>query len=84
MNESEAFPAVLCTMWQGQPLTYIKGFFCKTQVMMEFLFPRFTAVLSNPILTQLPQLMSDDVRIVSILAKSASAVPKLKFILKID
>ena len=53
LNFSAAFIHVLCTMWQGQPIKYMVGFFTNTLVRMEFLFPKLTDVLSTETPTQL-------------------------------
>ena len=59
LNFSAAFIHVLCTMWQGQPMKYMVGFFSNTLVRMEFLFPKLTDVLSTKIPTQLWSFSSE-------------------------
>ena len=50
------------------------GFFCSTRVMIEFLFPRFTEVLSTPIPTHFSQETSLLRSVSSIFEKIVSAL----------
>ena len=75
-NCSDAFNAQLCMMWQGQPMKYIAGVFCTTLVMMEFLTPRLTDVLSVLIPIQFSHEIWYFCNVSSILLKIVSALPQ--------
>ena len=69
--------AMLCTMWHGQPLVNDDGFCFLTRVIIKFLFPMLTAVLSTPTATHFSQDTPASEIILSIWPNKASAVDNL-------
>ena len=64
-------------MWHGQPLTWILLFFLKTWVIIGFLFPTLTAVLSRSIATQFFNSTPASLRVPPMLSNNTSAVADL-------
>ena len=74
VNSSAAFPAALCSTWQGQPAIIISLFFSFTGLAIELCRPMLELILSTPMLVTYSQCKSNSENRSSTLFNMVAAV----------